>query len=146
MDINRNNMNELFTSFNMLFAKGLANAPHEYEKYSTIITSSTASTVYPYLEQFGRMREWIGDRQKRNIASGKIEVFNRDFEDTVVVPRNDIEDDQYALYGTLIQMLGQNAAQLWEILLSKLFWAVMKKSGQMNCLSSRQDVNMGRTA
>ena len=113
MDINRNNMNELFTSFNMLFAKGLANAPHEYEKYSTIITSSTASTVYPYLEQFGRMREWIGDRQKRNIASGKIEVFNRDFEDTVVVPRNDIEDDQYALYGTLIQMLGQNAAQLW---------------------------------
>ena len=35
------------------------------------------------------------------------------FEDTVVVPRNDIEDDQYALYGTLIQMLGQNAAQIW---------------------------------
>lgn len=113
MDINRANMNELFTGFNMLFQKGLASAPHEYEKYTTTVTSNTAANTYPYLEQFGRMREWIGDRQKRNIASQKLEVFNRDFEDTVVVPRNDIEDDQYALYGTLIQMLGQNAAQIW---------------------------------
>lgn len=113
MDINRESMNELFKTFNMLFQKGLATAPSGYEKFATIISSNAAANVYPYLEQFGRMREWIGDRQLRNVASQKLEVFNRDFEDTVVVPRNDIEDDQYGLYGPLLQMLGQNAAQIW---------------------------------
>ena len=113
MDINRENLNELFKTFKVLFQKGLSNAPSNYEKYSTVIPSTSAVQVYPYLEQFGRMREWIGDRQLRSVASQKVEVVNRDFEDTVVVKRNDIEDDQYGIYGTLIQMLGQNAGQIW---------------------------------
>lgn len=114
MDINRAGMNTLFQGFNMQFQNGLAMAPDTWKQFSTVIPSSTASNVYPFLEQFGGMREWIGDRQIKNLSSKKLEVVNRDFEDTVSVRRNDIEDDQYGIYGALIAQLGYNAAKLWQ--------------------------------
>ena len=113
MDINRANMNELFRGYNMLFQKGMAMAPHEYQKFCTELNSTTAVEVYPFLEQFGGMREWIGDREIKGVSSQKLQVANRDFEDTVSVKRNDIEDDKYGLYSHLIQTMGFNASQIW---------------------------------
>lgn len=113
MDINRTNMNELFRGYNLIFQKGLESASHEYQKYCTEVRSGTAVEVYPFLEQFGGMREWIGDREIKNVSSQKLSVANRDFEDTVSVKRNDIEDDKYGLYSHLIQTLGFNAAEIW---------------------------------
>ena len=92
MDINRANMNELFRGYNMLFQKGMEMAPHEYQKFCTELNSTTAVEVYPFLEQFGGMREWIGDREIKGVSSQKLQVANRDFEDTVSVKSNDIED------------------------------------------------------
>lgn len=113
MDINRANMDELFRGYNRLFQKGMEQAPHQHEKFSTELNSTTAVEVYPFLEQFGGMREWIGDREIKNVSSQKLQVANRDFEDTVSVKRNDIEDDKYGLYGHLIQTMGFNASQIW---------------------------------
>lgn len=113
MDINRANMNELFRGYNTIFQRGMESAPVDYQKLATILTSTTTVEVYPFLEQFGGMREWIGDRQIKGVSSQKLSVANRDFEDTVSVKRNDIEDDKYALYTHLVQAMGFNAAQLW---------------------------------
>ena len=57
-----------------------------------------------------------------------MEVLNRDFEETVAVPGNDIEDDQYGIYSTLIAQMGCHAARLWhdlavEALVSNPLWA-----------------------
>jgi len=114
MDINRQSLDALFKGFNLQFQSGLDAAPATWNKFCGVAPSSTSTAVYPFLEQFGGMREWIGDRQIKNIASQKIEVVNRDFEDTVSIRRNDIEDDQYGLYGTMIAQMGQNAAMLWQ--------------------------------
>ncbi|MDD3154926.1 MAG: Mu-like prophage major head subunit gpT family protein [Victivallaceae bacterium] len=113
MDINRANMAELFRGYNKIFSRGLESAPSEYRKFCTEVKSSTAVEVYPFLEQFGGMREWIGDRQIKHVSSQKHTVANRDFEDTVAVSRNDIEDDKYNLYGTLIEQLGFSANEIW---------------------------------
>ena len=62
------------------------------------------------------MREWIGARQLKNVSSQKKKVANRDFEDTVIVRKNDIEDDKYGLYSSLIQVLCTAANSfLWEL-------------------------------
>jgi phage major head subunit gpT-like protein len=114
MDINRNSLESLFKGFNMQFQSGLDMAPDGWQKFAGLVNSTTATNVYPFIEQFGGMREWFGDRQIKNLAGHKIEVANRDFEDTVSVKRNDIEDDQYGIYGTLIAQMGQNAGKLWQ--------------------------------
>ena len=114
MDINRKNLDALFKGFNTQFAEGFGSAPDTWQNFASVIHSSTTTNVYPFLEQFGGMREWIGDRQLKNIASRKIEVVNRDFEDTVSVSRNDIEDDQFGIYGSLISQMGFNSAKLWQ--------------------------------
>ena len=113
MDINRQNMNELFLGFQQIFKRGFEAADLEYRKFSTEVRSTTAVEVYPFLEQFGGMREWIGDRQLKNVSSQKKKVANRDFEDTVIVRKNDIEDDKYGLYSSLIQDLGTAANSIW---------------------------------
>ncbi len=95
MDINRKNLDALFKGFNMQFSEGFESAPDTWRRFASVIPSSTSTNVYPFLEQFGGMREWVGDRQVKGLASHKLEVVNRDFEDTVSIARNDIEDDQY---------------------------------------------------
>lgn len=114
MDINRKNLDSLFKGFNTQFAEGFGSAPDTWRKFSCAIQSNSSANVYPFLEQFGGMREWIGDRQLKNVASRKIEVVNRDFEDSVSVSRNDIEDDQYGIYGALVSQMGFNSAKLWQ--------------------------------
>lgn len=128
MDINRKTMDVLFQGFNTNFLKGLETPSCAWQKFCGIIPSGTSSNVYPFLEHFGGMREWIGERVIKNLASKKLEVVNRDFEETVAVPGNDIEDDQYGIYSTLIAQMGCHAARLWhdlavEALTSNPLWA-----------------------
>ncbi len=114
MDINRKNLDTLFTGFQNSFMSGLEQARENWKLFATPVQSGTASNLYPFLEQFGGMKEWIADRQIRNVATRKIEIVNRDFEETVSIPRNDIEDDQYGIYGTLIAQMGEHAAKIWQ--------------------------------
>lgn len=107
-------MNALFQGFDARFRAAYGTAPDNFTKYVQFVPSGTTSNIYPFLEQFGGMREWLGDRQVKNISSKKIQVFNRDFEDTVSVKRNDIEDDQYGIYGDLIAEMGLSGGKLWQ--------------------------------
>ena len=127
MDINRKNMDCLFLGFNTRFTAALESVPDTWQHFYGVIPSGSGTNVYPFLEQFGGMREWIGDRHIKNLSSQKLEVVNRDFEDTVSVSRNDIEDDQYGIYSSLIAQMGYNAGKLWqqlavEALLSEHNW------------------------
>ncbi|MDD3127537.1 MAG: Mu-like prophage major head subunit gpT family protein [Candidatus Izemoplasmatales bacterium] len=113
MDINRKQMDSLFEGFGQQFQTGLEMAPDSWTRFAGIVPSSTSSNVYPFIEQFGGMREWSGDRKIKSFASNKFEVVNKSYEDTIAVSRNDIEDDQYGIYGSLIAQMGLNAAKLW---------------------------------
>lgn len=116
MDTNRENMNALFTTFNVAFTEGMQRGPevpaelaNEYIKFSELamaVPSNGASTIHSWIEQIPGFRKWLGDRQKKNVTSGKLEVTNVDWEDTISVKRNDIEDDQYGLYAPLFGLLG----------------------------------------
>ncbi|MBQ7401441.1 MAG: Mu-like prophage major head subunit gpT family protein [Lentisphaeria bacterium] len=114
MDINRKNMDALFAGFKSNFTNGFQLAPETWKKFSAVVQSGTASNIYPFLEQFGGMSEWQSERNVKNVASHRIEVVNRDFEETVSIARNDIEDDQYGIYGTLIAEMGRHAAKVWQ--------------------------------
>lgn len=114
MDINRANVNILFTGVKKNFEQGLGMATQQYQKISDIVNSNTAIECYPYLEQFGKMREWIGPKQIKNLSSKNINVENIDFEVTYGIKKNSIADDTYGLYAPMYRGLGQTAGNLWD--------------------------------
>lgn len=140
MDTNRANMAALFTTYNTAFTEGmqrgrpvpgdLAGEMVSLADIAMIVQSTGASTIHTWLQQMPGFRRWLGDRQKKNITSGKLEVVNADWEDTVAVNRNDVLDDQYGLYTPMMQNMGIEASDdaLWldaaiDALLANAKWA-----------------------
>jgi phage major head subunit gpT-like protein len=112
MDINRANLDALFTGYNQAFRDAFALAGIDYLQFCMEVTTGTKITEFPFLEQLSGMREWLGPRQVKNISSNKLQVAARHFEDTVGIPVDDIEDDQYGVYTPIVGQMGQNAGNL----------------------------------
>ena len=113
MEINSDTIRALRTVYSKRFQDGFALANNDWQKYCQVEQSTGAVSVYPFLLSFGGMEEWKGDRQLKNVETKTFELPNRKFEDSVSVPRDTIEDDQYGTYGTVIQQMGMNANSLW---------------------------------
>jgi len=113
MDLNTDNMRNLFYSFNAYLQRGLGGGWTEWERFCSIINSSTAIEKYPMTIIQGAMREWVGPRLINEIEGKTFDVKNRDFEHTEGVNRNDIEDDNIGFYEALFTEMGINAANLW---------------------------------
>lgn len=81
------------------------------------VPSTTKSNIYGWPTAIPGFREWIGPRIFHNLASRVYQVFNKDWENSFAVPRNDIEDDSFGLYTESSRLLGNNAELLWDDLL-----------------------------
>lgn len=110
MIVNRQALQGIYGAFNTLFNKVLGETKTTWEKIATRVPSSTGEESYKWLGNIPKMREWIGDRQIQNLAAHDYTVKNKDFELTVGVDRNDIEDDCIGLYTPMIQTVAQSAA------------------------------------
>jgi phage major head subunit gpT-like protein len=110
MIINSSNLRGVYVAFNTLYNKAFASQTPIYEKVATETPSTTDAETYAWLGDIPGMREWIGDREIKNLSASDYTVKNKDFELTVGVPRNAIQDDKIGLYNPSIQMLGQEAA------------------------------------
>lgn len=82
-----------------------------FTRVATIINSASKSETYGWLGKFPKMREWVGDRVIKDTEAQGYTIANKDFEATVGVDRNDIEDDNLGVYGPLMQEMGFSAAQ-----------------------------------
>lgn len=110
MIINPQNLRGIYVSFNTLFNQAFSEQKPTYEKVTTVVPSTSDSETYAWLGDIPGMREWIGDREIQNLTGSDYTIKNKDFELTVGVDRNAIEDDKIGLYKPSIQMLGASAA------------------------------------
>lgn len=127
MLINRGNLDSLFTGFKALLAAGIAMAMYPVEKIATVVTSTTAIEKYPMLDLLSTMRKWVGDRQVNNLKGEVLQVVNEDYEHTIGINRNHIEDDTMGLTNPKFKKMGQDAGNFWgklaiEALLANLKW------------------------
>jgi phage major head subunit gpT-like protein len=90
----------------VIFQRGFDRAPSYYEKISSVVRSSSRQTTYPWLGRTTKFREWLGERVIQALEAHSYTIANRDFEDTVSIARNDIEDDSYGVYEPIIEQLG----------------------------------------
>lgn len=83
----------------------------DFTRVATVIPSTSKSETYGWLGKFPKMREWVGDRVIENMEAKGYTITNKDFEATVGVDRNDIDDDNLGIYAPLMQEMGVSAAQ-----------------------------------
>lgn len=83
----------------------------DFTKVATVVPSTSKAETYGWLGKFPKMREWVGDRIVKDMESFGYTVTNKDFEATVGVDRNDIEDDDLGHYSPLMQEMGHSAGQ-----------------------------------
>lgn len=135
MNITAANLDALFKTYQTKFTEAQKNAqqrvtPNDLQPEDIAISfiAGGSSTQHSWLNQLKGIHEWVGQRVIEQLKLGKLTVVNRDFENTVTVSRNEIEDDQYGVYAPLIGMMGADAENLWkklalEALLGNGDWA-----------------------
>ncbi|MCF6174823.1 MAG: Mu-like prophage major head subunit gpT family protein [Victivallaceae bacterium] len=117
MDINRNSMSAVFTYISLRFKNAFGRAvKNSTYKTFCMVDGNVKSKVleFPFLEAFAFMREWIGSRKAKNLASKKLTITERAFEDTIGIPMRDIETDNWQQYGTIFGQMGEAGEQLWD--------------------------------
>ena len=137
--ITKSLLDTLFKDFSATFNKAYNSAPDPDDKetlrvedFAMTFKSTGSATDHTWLGQLPAMREWSGSRTISDLDLGKITVVNRNFEDTVKLSRNAIEDDSYGAFANLVEALGDAARDLWRqlgvaALLANGDWADGKK-------------------
>jgi phage major head subunit gpT-like protein len=120
MIINQANMTNMYVALNTIFNAAFEGSPSFYEQIAMVVPSNSRVNDYKFMLQFPMLQEWIGDRQIRSLAASNFQIVNRDYEATVEVDRNDIEDDQLGVYNPIAAELGRAAKQHPDFLMAKL--------------------------
>lgn len=112
MLVNKQNIQNVFITLLATFNNAFGNAPSTWQKVAMEVPSTSGQNDYSWLSAFPKMREWIGEKVVKSLEAFQYTVKNKDWESTLRVKRNDIEDDNLGIYGPQAQMAGQSAAQL----------------------------------
>jgi len=120
MIVSKETISNLFVSLKTTFNNAFAAAPSTWQKIAMKVPSTTGQNDYAWLSKFPRMRKWIGDKTVKALEAFKYTIVNDDWEATVEVERNDIEDDNLGIYLPQAQMAGESAKQLPDEIVSDL--------------------------
>lgn len=112
MLVNKQNLAEIFVNLKTTFHNAFAAAPTQWQKIAMLVPSTGSQEDYGWLSNFPRMKKWIGDKHIKSLAAFKYSIVNDDWEATVEVDRNHIEDDKLGIYKPQAEMAGASAAQL----------------------------------
>ena len=94
------------TEFNKAFH---AAQPPALEPCYTTVPSSGADEKYGWLGDMPQMREWLGDKHIKAALDHEYTITNKDFESTISVDRNEIEDDRMGIIKPRVQTLAARA-------------------------------------
>ena len=80
-------------------------------KIAMQVPSTGISSIHGWVNQIGRMSEWVGPRITKNISTNGLEVFNRTFENNLSITVPEFLSDQHNMYA-IVQgpALGMDAA------------------------------------
>ncbi len=102
-------LSALKTGFRTEFQNAFDATESQFAKIATTVPSSTASNTYGWMGQWPGFREWLGERVFRDMAAQGYVITNKDWESSVKVLRNDIEDDNLGVYKPLFAEAGRAA-------------------------------------
>lgn len=116
----------LQNGFNTAFQQGfnaLGSNASTFEQVVMTVPSTHKLENYGWMKDLPGVREWVGQRQVNNLESTGMQLVNRDWEHTIGVDRNDIEDDALGVYTLALQQQGEIVARhpnslVWQTILA----------------------------
>jgi phage major head subunit gpT-like protein len=112
MLVNASTISAVFLNLNARFNNAFIAAPAVWDQIAMLVPSGSRENVYAWLENFPRMKQWIGEKEVKALIAHGYTVVNDDWEATVEVDRNDIEDDNLGIYAPMAESAGFSAKQL----------------------------------
>lgn len=100
------------TGFNTAYNGGFTGAKTNWQAVAMRVQSVSRDETYGFLGQFPKMREWTGPRHIHNLTAHGFSITNKNFEQTISVSRNDMEDDRIGVLAPLFTEMGRSAAEL----------------------------------
>jgi len=92
------------------FDNGIRSATPFYPRVSTIIQSDGSDEKYGMLGNMPGVREWLGDRQFKELRAGNFTITNKKWESSLLINKDDLADDRMGMYGPLMEQLAVEAA------------------------------------
>ncbi|MDH5786405.1 MAG: Mu-like prophage major head subunit gpT family protein [Chromatiales bacterium] len=120
MLVNKASLQALFTGLKTIFHNTLKAQTGNWQLTAMEVPSTRSGEDYAWLERFPKMRKWVGDKFIKALEAGKFYKKNEDWETTIAVKRNDIEDDSLGIYNNQSQMAGEAAGELHDIIVDDL--------------------------
>ena len=111
----------LQTGFNLSFQQGFGSVTPTWQQIAMRVSSSAKVETYGWMKGLPAVREWIGQRVINNLEATGAQIVNRDWEHTIGVDSNDIEDDRLGIYAPMFAMQGEVVARhpddlVWSLL------------------------------
>ncbi|RSO80421.1 head protein [Acinetobacter ursingii] len=133
MKVNAAAIGAIFMSMSTVFNKTFAEVQTTYQKIAMTVPSSSAYVDYRWLANFPQMKRWVGNKQVTKLSDYKYTIVNEDFQATVEVRRNDIEDDQLGIYKPQAESAAWSAKQLPD----ELIYELVNKSFTEKCYDGK---------
>jgi len=111
---------EVNFGFKAAFREAFDGAKSEAIGLATVIKSTDMSEKYAWLGAFPNMKEWLGDRDVKQLSEFNYSIDNKPYEATVEVPMKAIEYDKYGTYKPAIETMAMNAKKFPSQLVAKV--------------------------
>lgn len=112
MILNGSVLHAVFVNIRTDFNRAFDATPSQWQQVAMRVPSTGSQNDYKWLGEFPKMRKWIGDKAVGKLAAFTYTIVNDDWEVTIEVDRNDIEDDNLGIYAPQAQMAGESAKEL----------------------------------
>lgn len=120
MLVNKGSLDAIFIGLKTIFNNTLKATPSTWAGTAMEVPSTSAGEDYAWLSRFPKMRKWVGEKFVKVLEAGKYYKKNEDYETTIAVDRNDIEDDRLGIYNTQAMGAGEAAGELRDIIVDDL--------------------------
>lgn len=113
MIIDVKNLTDLATGYKTSFNKAMAESPSikKLEAFSFLFMkekSTGASEKFGFVVDTAAWREWVGEREYKNLKVEVIEVVNKHFEKSYSLKATDIEDDKQNMLLPAVKVAGSD--------------------------------------
>jgi len=98
------------TEFMGAFGKATA----DYTAIASTIKSGKNQETYPWLGTTPKMREWKDERMPKGLSEYNFSIINYDWEASIAVDRNSVEDEQYGQIMIRVRELAVEAKRFYD--------------------------------
>jgi len=94
-----------------IFFEAYKDAPTYYQQVATIVPSVKDKETYGWLGALPAMREWEDERLPRGLMEHDFTIENKNWELSISVDRNALDDDQYGQIKARVTAMGEEGAR-----------------------------------